>query len=147
MQSEYARIKVLTEKGRIGPTGRWILTSPDIWIRPSSRAATIHADGTVIPLVGKASDLLVAKTNSYHMKSFRLQSATASRWAAFLEYKWSLPLTGGKVSGVADQADEGYYAAAMAGRVPDWEVQAADLRPQGAFLLESYNDLEMGPIG
>jgi nitrogen regulatory protein PII-like uncharacterized protein len=144
-QSEYARIKVLTEKGKDWATVEVPYIS-GYMDPPIIEGRTIHADGTVIPLVGKASDLLVAKTNSYHMKVsvFNLPSVEVG---SILEYKWSLPLTGGKVSGVADQADEGYYAAAMAGRVPDWEVQQPIYVHKAHFYWNPYNDLEMGPLG
>jgi hypothetical protein len=60
-QSFYARIKVLTEKGKE-------LATVDVppYLRGTSKitdikARTIHSDGTVIPLVGKPQDLLVVK--------------------------------------------------------------------------------------
>ena len=63
-QSFYARIKVLTEKGKE-------LATVDVppYLRGTSKivdikARTIHSDGTVIPLVGKPSDLLVAKVKN-----------------------------------------------------------------------------------
>ena len=60
-QSFYARIKVLTEKGKELAT---VEIPP--YLRSTSRitdikARTIHSDGTIIPLVGKPQDLLVVK--------------------------------------------------------------------------------------
>jgi len=82
-QSEYARIKVLTEKGKDWATVEVPYIS-GYMDPPIIEGRTIHADGTVIPLVGKASDLLVAKTNSYHMKVsvFNLPSVeVAASWS------------------------------------------------------------------
>jgi hypothetical protein len=60
-QSFYARIKILTEKGKE-------LATVDVppYLRGTSKitdikARTIHSDGTIIPLVGKPEDLLVFK--------------------------------------------------------------------------------------
>jgi hypothetical protein len=144
-QSEYARIKVLTEKGKDWATVE-VPYIPGYMDPPIIEGRTIHADGTVIPLVGKASDLLVAKTNSYHMKVsvFNLPSVEVG---SILEYKWSLPLTGGKISGVADQADEGYYSAALAGMVPDWDVQQPIYVHKAHFYWNPYNDLESNVVG
>ena len=66
-QSFYARIKVLTEKGKELATvevPHWQTTSKVTNIK----ARTIHADGTVIPLTGKPADLLIFKTKT---KSWR----------------------------------------------------------------------------
>src|ERR1039457_3556594 len=57
-QSFYARIKGLTEKGKEWATVE-VPYIPGYMDPPIIEGRTIHADGTVIPLAGKASDLLV----------------------------------------------------------------------------------------
>ena len=63
-QSFYARIKVLTEKGKelatVDVPPYLLCTSKIVDIK----GRTIHSDGTVIPLVGKPEDLLVAKVKT-----------------------------------------------------------------------------------
>ena len=117
---EYARIKVLTEKGKEYATVE-VPYIPGYSDPPIIEGRTIHADGTVIPLVGKASDLLVVKTNRYHVKVsvFNLPSVEVG---SILEYKWSVPLTGGKVSGVLSD-DEDVISGMLAGSIPEWNVQ------------------------
>src|SRR5208337_3099875 len=61
---------------------------------------------------------------------------------SILEYKWSIPLTGGKVSGVADQADESYLSAALAGSVPEWDVQQPIYVHKAHFYWNPYTDIE-----
>ena len=53
----------------------------------------------MIPLTGKASDLLVFKNHKNHVKAavFNLPSVEVG---SILEYKWSISLTGGNVKGV-----------------------------------------------
>jgi len=64
---------------------------------PVIEARTIHSDGTVIPLVGKVSDLLVFKTRNSNYKAavFNMPSVEVG---SILEYKWTIPLTGGRVA-------------------------------------------------
>ncbi len=143
--AEYARIKVLTEKGKEWATVEvpYLAGFSDA---PYIEARTIHSDGTVIPLTGKAADLLVEKTNNYHVKVsvFNLPSVEVG---SILEYKWSVPLTGGNVGGVHDQAEEDYYASAMAGITPEWEVQKPIFIHKEHFYWNPYTNLEDGPNG
>src|SRR5271165_4386650 len=60
-QSYYARIKVLTEKGKELATVELPYLKGNAKIT-DIKARTIHADGTVIPLNGKPEDLMVSKT-------------------------------------------------------------------------------------
>ncbi len=83
-QSFYARIKVLTEKGKELATtelpylkGNWKIT--DI------KGRTIHPDGTVIPLTVKPEDLMVAKTGDRQIGK-RSSPCPASKSAA----SWSI---------------------------------------------------------
>jgi hypothetical protein len=141
---EYARIKVLTEKGKEWATVE-VPYNAGYSDPPTIEGRTIHADGTVIPLVGKASDLLVAKTNNFHMKVsvFNLPSVEVG---SILEYKWSVPLTGGKVGGV-HMDDEDYYASAMAGTIPTWVVQQPIFVHKEHFYWNPYSVHELGPNG
>ena len=62
-QSVYARIKVLTEKGKELATVEIPYLHGDFKVT-NIKARTIHSDGTVIPLTGKPEDLLIVKTKS-----------------------------------------------------------------------------------
>jgi hypothetical protein len=108
-QSFYARIKVLTEKGKE-------LATVDVppYLRGKSkitdiRGRTIHADGTVIPFVGKPQDLLVVKGKSsqgeqmlVNRKVFTLPSVEVG---SILEYTYTI------------QNDENICSS------PHWEIQ------------------------
>lgn len=87
-QSYYARIKVLTEKGKELATvslpylrGGWKIT--DI------KGRTIHTDGTVIPLTTKPEDLLSEKTGTTEVgrKVFTLPSVEVG---SILEYRFDI---------------------------------------------------------
>jgi len=118
--SEYARIKVLTELGKEWATVE-VPYVPGYSDPPIITGRTIHADGTVVPLTGKASDLLVFKSHRNHLKAavFNLPSVEVG---SILEYKWTMPLTGGSVSGVLNE-DEGVLSGMLAGSIPEWDVQ------------------------
>ena len=142
--SEYARIKVLTEKGKEWATVE-VPYNAGYSDPPTIEGRTIHADGTIIPLTGKASDLLVAKTNNFHMKVsvFNMPSVEVG---SILEYKWSVPLIGGKVGGTHID-DEDYYSSAMAGSTPTWNVQQPIFIHKEHFYWNPYSNLESGPNG
>ncbi len=83
--SYYERIKVLTEKGKESatiriPYGRAIFNVTNI------QGRTIHADGTVIPLTAKPSDLVDIKTKNYQVNTmvFTLPSVEVG---SILEYR------------------------------------------------------------
>jgi hypothetical protein len=93
VQSSYARIKVLTEKGKDLATVEVPYLRGDTKI-VAIRARTIHADGTVIPLIGKPEDLLSFKktTNGgdnlqVNRKVFTLPSVEVG---SILEYSYDL---------------------------------------------------------
>ena len=117
--SRYARIKVLTEKGKEWATVE-VAYPAGFSATPIIEARTIHPDGTVIPLQGKAEDLLVYKTNQAHVKVavFNMPSVEVG---SILEYKWTIPAVG-KSSG-ASAFDSEYYSSALTGNIPEWEVQ------------------------
>jgi hypothetical protein len=118
--SEYARIKVLTELGKEWATVE-VPYVPGYSDPPIIEGRTIHPDGTVVPLTGKASDLLVFKNHNNHVKAavFNMPSVEVG---SILEYKWTIPLTGGKVSGVLDDEEQA-LSGMLAGSKPEWDVQ------------------------
>lgn len=94
-QSFYARIKVLTEKGKElatveVPYGGGFKVS-------AIEARTIHPDGTAIPLQGKPDDLLTAKSGDvkFGRKVFTLSDVTVG---SILEYRYQLDYPEGTVS-------------------------------------------------
>ncbi len=102
-QSYYARIKVLTEKGKELATvevpylkGGWKVT--DI------KGRTIHPDGTVVPLTVKPEDLTVSKTGEMQIgkKVFTLPSVEVG---SILEYGYDL------------RRDDDAFSS------PQWEIQ------------------------
>lgn len=85
----YARIKVLTEKGKERATVTIPYEAGGFAHVDDIKARTIHPDGTVIPLEGKPADLLVVKSGDYQQKSktFTLPSVTVG---SILEYRYEL---------------------------------------------------------
>jgi hypothetical protein len=123
-QSFYARVKVLTEKGKelatVGvpyPKGKFQVT--DI------RARTIHADGTVIPLDVKPSDLLMALNGrsggQVNKMVFTLPSVEVG---SILEYRWQL------------RYDDQWLSS------PDWEVQQPYFVRKAHYSFLAYRYLE-----
>ena len=103
-QSYYARIKVLTEKGKELATvelpylkGNYKIT--DI------KGRTIHPDGTVIPLTVKPEDLLTAKERRNAVRHARSSPCPASKWAAFWSTRYEL------------RYDDNEFSS------PEWEIQ------------------------
>jgi hypothetical protein len=86
-QSYYARIKVLTEKGKELATVN--IPYEGNFKVANIQARTIHPDGTVIPLEGKPEDLLVAKSGDQRVgrKVFTLPSVEVG---SVLEYRYDL---------------------------------------------------------
>jgi hypothetical protein len=118
--SSYARIKVLTELGKEWAT----VEIPHFAVlngAPIIQGRTIHSDGSVIPLRGNASDLLVVKDRGEHLKAtvFNLPSVEVG---SILEYRWTVPMTGTRYEDEGDRS-EGFYASASASEMPDWDVQ------------------------
>ncbi|MGD0894185.1 MAG: DUF3857 domain-containing protein, partial [Terracidiphilus sp.] len=84
-QSYYERIKVLTEKGKEQATIHIPYYRTDFKIS-DIKGRTIHADGTVIPLTAKPSDLMDFKTKNIQVNEmvFTLPSAEVG---SILEYR------------------------------------------------------------
>lgn len=101
--SFYARIKVLTEKGKelatVGvPYSKRGYSVTDV------KARTIHSDGTIIPLDIKPSDLVEQKSATFQVNKmvFTLPSVEVG---SILEYRWQLRYDDESLSS------------------PDWDVQ------------------------
>lgn len=135
--SRYARIKVLTEKGKEWATVE-VPYVPGFSATPIIVARTIHSDGTVIPLQGKGEDLLAFKTNKFHVKVavFNMPSVEVG---SILEYKWTIPMGGPNSSGAMD---EEYYNSALASKIPEWEVQQELYVHKAHFYYNPRSDLE-----
>ena len=107
-QSFYARIKVLSEKGKELATVEVPYLQRNFQIT-DIKARTIHADGTIIPLVGKPTDLLIAKKTTstgdnmqVNQKVFTLPSVEVG---SILEYRYEV------------RYDDDWYSS------PHWEIQ------------------------
>ena len=87
-QSTYARIKVLTEKGKELATVE-IPYLKSTYKITDIKGRTIHPDGTVIPLSVKPEDLLISKSGGTQIarKVFTLPSAEVG---SILEYKYEI---------------------------------------------------------
>jgi len=101
--SVYARIKVLTEKGKELATVQLPYLSGATKI-DDIKARTIHSDGTIIPLQGKPEDLLAEKSGdrTISRKVFNLPSVEVG---SILEYRYQI------------RYDDNRYSS------PHWEVQ------------------------
>jgi hypothetical protein len=143
--SRYARLKVLTEKGKEWATVE-VPYVPGYSAKPIIEARTIHPDGTVIPLNNKAEDLLVLKTNEaqLHAAVFNMPSVEVG---SILEYKWTIPMGGGPVSGIHGEAEESYYSSALANRIPEWEVQQNLYVHKEHFYYNPRTDIESNVAG
>jgi hypothetical protein len=91
--SFYARIKVLTEKGKDLASVTIPYEFSDYEVT-SIKARTIHSDGSVIPLAGKPEDLLISKTtdkkgdqSQLNRKVFTLPSVEVG---SILEYRYEV---------------------------------------------------------
>jgi hypothetical protein len=141
--SEYARIKVLTEAGK-----EWATVEVPYGgggAPPMITGRTIHADGTVIPLAGKAEDLLVTKSSRRHLRA-RVFNLPSVEVGSILEYKWTLPIGEGSVGGVGNNVQE-YYNSALASSIPDWDVQQDIFVHKERFYYNPLGDLEKNVIG
>lgn len=101
-QTFYARIKVLTEKGKDLATVEVPYLRGNFKVS-DVKARTIHADGKIIPLVGKPDDLLISKKGDREVgrKVFNLPSVEVG---SILEYRYQIDYDGGY-------------------RSPRWEIQ------------------------
>ncbi len=151
--SEYARIKVLTERGKERATVE-VPYVPGETAAPIIEARTIHPDGTVVPLTGKPEELLVYRDVRDHVKAavFNLPSVEVG---SILEYRWTIPLTGvapsgsgEKVGGVrGGEGEENFYSSALASSIPTWRVQRDLFVHKEHFYYNPYNDLQSNVLG
>ena len=102
-QSAYARLKVLTEKGKELATIELPYLKGNFKIA-DIKGRTIHPDGTVIPLTVKPEDLMVAKTGETQIgkKVFSLPSVEVG---SILEYSYDI------------RYDDNQYSS------PEWRIQ------------------------
>jgi transglutaminase-like putative cysteine protease len=102
-QSYYARIKVLTEKGKELATVDLPYLKGNTKISDIS-GRTIHADGSIYPLMGKPEDLLTVKTGGMQLgrKVFTLPSVEVG---SILEYRYEI------------RYDDNQFSS------PNWEIQ------------------------
>jgi hypothetical protein len=103
VQVYYARIKVLTEKGKEQATVE-LPYLRGVWKVTDIQGRTIHADGTIVPLEGKPEDLLSAKKGDlqFGRKVFTLPSVEVG---SVLEYRYEI------------HYDEDIYSS------PEWLIQ------------------------
>jgi hypothetical protein len=102
-ETHYARIKVLTEKGKELATVE-LPYEKNVYSVDDIKARTIQPDGTIVPLRGKPADILEAKTKGYQasQKVFNLPSVQVG---SILEYYFKIRF-----------ADDYYF-------FPHWQIQ------------------------
>jgi hypothetical protein len=141
--SEYARIKVLTEKGKEWATVEVPYSGGGV--PPRIEGRTIHADGTAIPLAGSANDLLVVKSHGHHLRA-RVFNLPSVEVGSILEYRWTLPMGEGSTGGVANDM-QGYLDSALAGSIPTWNVQQEIFVHKEHFYFNPLADIEKNVLG
>ena len=141
--SEYARIKVLTEKGKERATVEVPYTGGGA--PPRIEGRTIHPDGTVIPLAGSGPELLV-QSNRQGRTNVRVFTLPNVEVGSILEYRWTLPMGEGTVGGVSNSR-QGYFDSALASAIPYWDVQKDLFIHKEHFYYDPLNDLERGTGG
>ena len=112
---------------------------------PRIEGRTIHADGTVVPLNGKAEDLLVEKSTSRHL-DVRVFTLPSVEVGSILEYRWTLPNSELHTVGVTNDA-QGFMDSALAGSIPYWDVQTSIPIRKEHFYYNPLGDLERNVIG
>jgi hypothetical protein len=117
-----------------------ILYVPGVSAPPIIEGCTIHADGTIIPLAGKGADLLAFRTDKAHVKE-RVFNLPSVEVGSILEYEWTIPLTGGQVSGVVS-SEEGTVASELASSIPQWQVQREGFVHKERFYFNPFSSLE-----
>ena len=136
--AEYARIKVLTEAGKEYATVEVPRTSGQA--PPIIEGRTIHPDGSIVPLTGKAADLLQFKTirSRRNVSVFNLPDVTVG---SILEYKWTVPITGEGVITGFESDMEALAASALAGSIPYWQVQRPIPAHHEYFYFQPFSSL------
>jgi hypothetical protein len=137
--SAYARIKILTEAGKEYATVEVPRSGGQA--QPILEGRTIHPDGSIVPLTGKAADLLQAKTfnGRLNVSVFNLPDVTVG---SILEYKWTVPLTGDTEIGGFTNDNEGFAISALAKSIPHWQVQRPLFAHHQHFFYKPFSSLE-----
>ena len=137
--SSYARIKVLTEKGKEWSNVEFLYNS-EIYGTPIIEGRTIHSDGTVIPLSGKVEDFLVLKKYKGHEKTavFQLPGVEVG---SILEYKWILPIE--YIESISEERAHqgfiyGFASPVLFANIPSWDVQQKIYVHKEHFYLNPY---------
>ncbi len=140
--SSYARIKVLSDRGKEWATVE-VPYDPQMASPPVIEGRTIHSDGTVIPLAGKAADLLTIRSYKDHLKAamFTLPSVEAG---SILEYRWTVPVTKGTLSFTVSDSATPLYSSLMAKQTPTWEVQQEIYVHKSRYYFNPFTLLESG---
>lgn len=89
MHSMYARLKILTEKGKEMFSDIEIPYEAANYSITDIGGRTIHSDGTVIPATGKAIDKLVVKSGKYKVME-KIFSLPDVQVGSIIEYRWKL---------------------------------------------------------
>jgi len=142
-KSEYARIKVLTEKGKEWATVEVPYSGGGA--PPRIEGRTIHPDGTVVPLTGNGPELLV-RSNREGRTDVHVFTLPSVEVGSILEYRWTLPMGEGSVRGVTND-NQGYYDSALASSDDYWDVQKALFIHKEHFYYDPLNDLERSVVG
>lgn len=141
--SEYARIKVLTEAGKEWATVE--VPYSGAGAPPMITGRTIHPDGTIVPLTGKAEDLLVTKSFKRHLRA-RVFNLPSVEVGSILEYKWTMPIGEGEVGGATSDM-QSFFNSALASSIPYWDVQQEIFVHRERFYYNPLGDLEKNVIG
>jgi Domain of Unknown Function with PDB structure (DUF3857)/Transglutaminase-like superfamily len=141
--SEYARIKVLTELGKEWATVE--VPHSGSGAPPTIEARTIQPDGTVVPLTGKAADLLVVKSHGDALNA-RVFTLPAVQVGSILEYRWTLPMGERTVGGVTSDM-QGFLDSALASTIPYWDIQQSLFVHKEKFYYNPLGDLERNVLG
>ena len=123
VRSFYARIKILTEKGKEQATIN-VAYANQGWEVTDIKARTIHSDGTVIPLEGKPEDLLLTKEDKFKLsrKVFNLPSVEVG---SILEYRYDLRY-------------DSFFAP------PEWDVQLPLFVHKSHYSFEPFDNFKPG---
>ena len=140
--SEYARIKILTESGRDWATVEVPQNGGPL---PIVTGRTIHADGTVVPLTGKADEILSIKSVRGHSQA-RAFTLPAAEVGSVIEYRWTLAIGENTVLGVGSDI-QSFMNSALASTIPYWDVQQEIPVRKERFYYNPLGDLEKNVIG
>jgi transglutaminase-like putative cysteine protease len=136
----YARIKVLTEKGKELATVQipYLDNGDEI---TDIQARTIHTDGTVVPLVGKPADLLISKTVTKYgdfevnKKVLTLPSVEVG---SILEYRFQVRYSEYKVSSPTWEIQQPYFVHKAHYTFTPWKSFMRDSADStGSYLLDA----------